>query len=372
MPSRPDLGDWSWAPRLRAERQAAGSPSITAIVHTLNEQGNLPDCLRSLAWADELLVVDMHSNDATREIAEHHGARVLLHERTGYVEPARNAAHDVASGAWLLVVDADERVPEQLARDLDAVAREDRADIVDVPTRNWLCGRWLEATGWVGDWHPRFYRRGTVTWSPRIHSMPEVRGRRVRLPIEPAILHFAYDDLHAFVDKTNTYTDKEADAAEGPAPWNDVVAEARQELADRWSPKADGTQSVALSVSMFFYRFLAAAKTWERHGFPEIGAPQSGQEALRDLAGDGRWLHQRGIAAFERGARERGRGMLEDAVRASVDLDLLSDLAVACHSQDDVEQAVALLEVVLLLDPEHGAARENLAALAGARDPDRA
>jgi hypothetical protein len=366
---RPDLGDWSWAPRLRAERQAAGSPAITAIVHTLNEERNLPDCLRSLAWTDELLVVDMHSDDATREIAEQHGARVLLHERTGYVEPARNAAHDAAAGEWLAVVDADERVPEQLARDLDAIAREDRADVVDVPTRNWLCGRWLEATGWAGDWHPRFYRRGTVTWSPRIHSMPEIRGRRLQLPIEPAILHFGHDDLHAFVRKTNTYTDKEADAADGPASWDQVVAEARQEIAHRWSPDVDGTQSVALSMAMFFYRFLARAKTWERHDFPDVGAPRTGQEALRDLAGEGRRLHQHGITAFERGSGARARGLLEDAVRASVDLELLSDLAVVCHNQGDVEQAVALLEVVLLLDPAHEGARENLAALAGAEQP---
>ena len=366
MAERPDLGDLGWAPRLREERHAAGSPAITGIVHTLNEERNLDDCLRSLAWVDELLVVDMHSEDATRDIAERHGARVLLHEPVGYVEPARNFSHEHATGDWLLVLDADERAIEPLARELDRIAREDAADVVDVPTDNWLCGRFLRATGWAGDWHARFYRRGMVVWSPRIHATPEIRGRRLRLPIELAIQHFAMDDLHAVAAKTNRYTDKEADAtADDPPPtWAEAVRAARQEIDLRWSPDVDGTQSVALSVLMFHYRFLAHAKAWERHGFPDdVGAPATASEALRDLAGDARLDHRRGIEAFEEGEVATARGLLESSLRESVDLDLLSDLAVVHHAEGDPARAEALLRFALMLDPEHPGARANLAAL---------
>jgi tetratricopeptide (TPR) repeat protein len=372
VPARPDLGDFAWAPALRAERRAAGAATVSAVVNTLNEERNLGDALRSLAWADEVVVVDMHSDDATREIAARHGARVLLHERAGVVEPARDFAIAQATGEWILVLDADERVPEPLARQLDAIAREDAADVVDVPFRNWLCGRWLDATGWGGgDWHIRFFRRGAVRWGDRVHALPEVRGRRARLPVAEgnAILHFNYDDLHQFVAKTNRYTGKEAEAvAGGPTrPWADVVREARGELLARWSPGVDGTQSVALSMAMLFYRFLAGAKQWERHGFPDVGAPATARDALRDLAGEARLEHAAGLQAFDRGDVDAARGHLERAVREAVDPEALNDLAVACHAAGDLDQAEALLRTCLLVAPGHPAAGENLAAVLAER-----
>src|SRR3954453_7811124 len=101
--SRPDLGDFSWAPALRERRRERGGPTITAIVHTRNEQRNLPDELRSLAWVDQVLVVDMESEDDTVAIARDPGAAVLSVGNLGSVEPARNTALDAAGGDWVLV-----------------------------------------------------------------------------------------------------------------------------------------------------------------------------------------------------------------------------------------------------------------------------
>ena len=106
---------FAWAPALRERRRQMGAPTITGIVHTLNEEHNLPDALRSLGWVDEVLVIDMHSDDGTQAIAERMGARVLLHDRVGYVEPARNFAIDAAEGDWTLILDADERIVPALA-----------------------------------------------------------------------------------------------------------------------------------------------------------------------------------------------------------------------------------------------------------------
>lgn len=367
-PGRPDLGDFAWAPAFAGERAAVGGPRISAVINTLNEERNLRDALRSVAWVDDIVVVDMHSEDATRAIAEEHGARVYLHERAGIVEPARNFALAQATGDWILCLDADERIPEKLARRLDAVARRDDVDVVDVPFRNWLCGRWMEATGWGGgDWHLRFFRRGAVAWSDRVHAVPEISGRRGRLPADDggAILHLNYDDLAQFVAKTNRYTDKEADAvAQAPTrSWADVVTTARTEVLDRWSPDRDGTQSVALSMAMLFYRFLAGAKQWERHGFPDVGVPTTARDALRDLAGDGRLAHAAGVEAFGRGDGDAALGHLLGALRAEVDPELLNDLAVACHVAGDAESAAALLRVCLIVAPDHAAARANLADL---------
>jgi GT2 family glycosyltransferase/glycosyltransferase involved in cell wall biosynthesis len=369
---RPYLGDFAWAPALGDERRAAGSPRISAVINTLNEERNLEDALRSVAWVDEIVVVDMHSDDATREIAAAHGAKVLLHERTGVVEPARNFALQQATGEWILCLDADERVPEPLARTFAAVAWRDDVDVLDVPFRNWLCGRWMEATGWGdGDYHVRFFRRGAVEWSDRIHTSPRIAGRHMRVTFDATngILHLNYDDLRHFVEKTNHYTSKEAEEAAAPS-WEDVVTRARGEVLDRWAPEIDGTQSVALSMGMLFYRFLAGAKQWERNGYPEVGAPASGRDALRDLAGDGRLAHAAGVEAFANGDEEAARGHLVRALREEADPEVLNDLAVACHAAGDLQTAEALLRVCLLVAPDHAAARENLACVqAAARAP---
>src|SRR5688500_11736752 len=91
-------------------------PKVSVIINTLNEETNLPDCLESVRWADEVVLVDMHSDDRTMAIAGEFGCRMFSHERTGYVEPARNFAITQAQHDWLLVLDADERVSPGLAQ----------------------------------------------------------------------------------------------------------------------------------------------------------------------------------------------------------------------------------------------------------------
>jgi hypothetical protein len=300
-----------------------------------------------------------------------------LHERTGVVEPARNFALAQATGDWILCLDADERIPEPLAHELDAISRRTDIDVIDVPFRNWLCGRWMDATGWGGgDWHLRFFRRGAVTWSDRVHALPQTTGVRARIPVNGvnAIQHFNYDDLHQFVDKTNRYTDKEADAvaAADTRSWEEVIQTARREVVERWSPGIDGTQSVALSMAMLFYRFLAGAKQWERHGFPQVGAPADPRDALRDLAGDGRLAHAAGVRAFASGDQAQARGHLVRALREEANAEVLNDLAVACHAAGDTETTEALLRVCLLVAPDHADARENLACVERAARPELA
>lgn len=355
-----------WAEPIRERRQADGGPTITGIVSTFNEAHNIEGALRSLGFCDEVVVVDMYSEDGTARIAESLGAQVHDFENVGYCEPARNFAISKASGDWIFILDGDERVPEGLALRLDTLARAGTADAFDVPNANWLCGRWLRGTGWGADWHIRFFRRGAVRWSDQIHTAPEVLGRLERMPRGEGveILHFNYSDLHQFVEKTNRYTSKEA--AEGSAPpldWLTAVTKGRNELRWRWSPELDGAQSAALSVAMLFYRVIAEAKRWEVAGWPEVGAPATAREALADLANDSRPHHAAGLAAFEAGEPGRATEHLRCSVAEALDLTILNDLAVVLSQSGRVEDARALLRTCLVVDPGMEDARENLAAL---------
>src|SRR3989344_481695 len=90
--------------------------AVSAVVNTWNEEKNIKRCIDSLSsWVDEIVVVDMNSTDATREIAQKLGARVYSHPQTGYVEPARNFAIEKARSEWIFVIDTDEEVGSHLA-----------------------------------------------------------------------------------------------------------------------------------------------------------------------------------------------------------------------------------------------------------------
>ena len=123
--------------------------SISVVIITLNEEANLPYALRSVrAWADEVIVVDMHSDDRTRQIAKEYGARVYLHDRVGYPEPAREFALAKTKGDWILILDADELIPARLARLLQSIAISDKADAVSIPRLNYLLGTPAVGMGW--------------------------------------------------------------------------------------------------------------------------------------------------------------------------------------------------------------------------------
>ncbi len=244
VPGRPDLGDYAWATRLRDERRERGAPTIGAIIHTRNEERNVADAVRSVSWADHVLVVDMESEDRTVEIAEALGAEVASHPNTGIVEPARNWAIEHLRTDWILVVDADERVPETLARILDEASARGEADVVEIACELWISGRHVRNSGWGNHWHNRFFRAGHVRWSDRIHCMPEVTGRVLRVPAGEGtcLVHFSYDDLHHFVEKLNRYTGKEADALEGEptSDWPWLARFLRREFSWHYTPDEDG------------------------------------------------------------------------------------------------------------------------------------
>ncbi|HEV7677204.1 MAG TPA: glycosyltransferase [Candidatus Dormibacteraeota bacterium] len=284
---------YAWAPLLRAEREAQKAPSVTGIVQTLNEEALVEGAVRNLAWCDEVLVVDMHSDDRTAEIARSLGARVEFHERLSFVEPARMFALEQARNDWILVIDPDERVTESLARELVQVAIEDSADAVRVPRDNWISGRRLRATGWGAEKHYRFFKRGHVFWPAEVHAIPQVSGRTLELSrdarTDNTMHHYTAENLYSFFEKLNRYSEQEPANLRNmrrPMTWEAAVDEARSVLRERWSTGVDGPLSASLSVGLFFYRLQSHFKWWEQSGFPPgVGVPGDAEQALRELGG---------------------------------------------------------------------------------------
>lgn len=185
--------------------------TISALINTRNEEVNLPDCLRSVAWADEVVVADMASTDATRDIAVAHGVKIIDVPLAPIVEPARNLAVSQCNSDWVLVVDADERVMPGLGERLRALATENGVAAYALPRRNYFLGQWLEFGSWP-DYQIRFFRKGTVTWSDRL-ALPAVNGTLKQLPADPeaALEHPGYgNDINRFISKLLQYSPLEA------------------------------------------------------------------------------------------------------------------------------------------------------------------
>lgn len=134
-------------------------PRLTAIIITRNEAANIGACLDSVSFADERIVVDSHSEDATAQIAADKGARVVLRAFDGF-GVQKNHALSLAQGDWVLALDADERVTPELAAAIKAAIAGDAADGYEVSRLSSFCGRQMRHSGWFPDRVLRLIRRG--------------------------------------------------------------------------------------------------------------------------------------------------------------------------------------------------------------------
>ncbi len=171
---------------------------MSLVINTLNEEGNIISAIRSVGgFADEVVVVDMNSDDSTVSLAKKAGARVFNYPRVGYVEPARNFAIDKAEGDWIFILDADERANPKLIAKLKKLMIDEKPDYVLIPRKNVIFGKWIKNSRWWPDYNVRFFRKGSVVWKDKIHSQPEKRGKGVTLlPKEKyAIVHENYSSV---------------------------------------------------------------------------------------------------------------------------------------------------------------------------------
>jgi glycosyltransferase involved in cell wall biosynthesis len=250
----------------RAHREPV--PRLSAVLIVLDEERNLPACLESLRGvADEIIVLDSGSTDATTRIAEEAGARVAQREFDGY-GTQKQAALELARGRWILSIDADERLTPALAEEVMRVVAADGAGAAGYWVRRELIylGRRLRFGGAERDWVLRLARRDAARFAPLpIHEHLDVTGatRRLRAPM----LHVKYRTLAEHVAQMNRYTDLVAErrAARGRRfsgwqllriPWGLFLG-----LVVRLGI-LDGRAGIIYAAMSSYYAFLKYAKLW--------------------------------------------------------------------------------------------------------------
>ena len=185
--------------------------SLSVIVITHNESARLRACLESVAFADEVVVVDNGSTDDTVAIARAMGARVNQTPDWPGFGPQKNRALDLASRDWVLSIDADERVTPRLREEIEAAIRAPAFNAYTVNRRSSYCGQYISHSGWYPDRLLRLFRRGAGRFSDAlVHEALQVQGPVGRLDGE--LLHESYANFEAVLDKMNRYSTAGAQA----------------------------------------------------------------------------------------------------------------------------------------------------------------
>ncbi len=251
---------------------------ISAVINTYNEEKNISISINSVKdWVDEIIVCDMYSTDKTVELAKKLGAKVVYHKLTHFVEPARNFAISKATKDWILVLDADEEIPDHLAKRLIELTNQSEVDHIWINRKNIVFGKWMKATMWWPDYHIRFFKKGAVLWSNKIHSKPEVKGEGLKLEEteELAIIHHHYDSVSQFIERMNRYTTIQAVELHSDGikfNWQDLLSKPISEFLSRYFAKRgfdDGLHGLSLSMLQAISQFVLYLKLWDLGKFDQ-------------------------------------------------------------------------------------------------------
>jgi glycosyltransferase involved in cell wall biosynthesis len=179
--------------------------TLSVAIITRNEKQNLARTLGSIAWADEIVVVDSGSDDRTEEIARSYRTRFYLEEWKGFAAQ-KNSALEKCSKEWVLSLDADEALSDELSQEIwELLADDPPMDGYALPRRNLFLGRWMRHGGFYPDLKVRLFRRGAAEFEPRpVHETVHFPGRAGRLRGD--MVHNAYPTLATYIAHMDRYS----------------------------------------------------------------------------------------------------------------------------------------------------------------------
>jgi glycosyltransferase involved in cell wall biosynthesis len=247
-------------------------PTLSVILITRNEEANLADCLASLEGiSEQIVVVDTNSTDLTLQIAKNHGAMIAQPADWPGFGPQKNRALELATGEWVLSLDADERLTPALRSEiLTAINHPAQVDCFAIPRLSWYCGRFIRHSGWSPDYVDRLFKRGTARFSDDlVHERLIPNGQVAKL--ENPMLHFSFMNYSQVLEKLDRYSTASAEQAFSKGKKSSPL---KAVLHGIWAfirtyfirlGFLDGPQGFALAISNghgTYYRYM---KLWQLH-----------------------------------------------------------------------------------------------------------
>jgi glycosyltransferase involved in cell wall biosynthesis len=272
--SDPALSQTAVAAR-ESDRARTDLPSISVCIVCRNEADRLGPCLASVAWADEIILMDLSSHDDSAAVARMHGARVITRSPFPIVEPLRNELAAEARGDWILALDPDERVSPGLARELRRLTQQAGLDAIVIPRMNWDFG--YPPNSPVQRYEPqlRMYRRSEVEWPLVPNTLPVVaEDRKYHLPSRDdlVIIHDRNRNIPEALERAMRYAPMQAQSMieQGQVftARNMLLALINQIDKEFFRGQAwkDGVPGVLRAAILVAYKFYVWAAFWQLSG----------------------------------------------------------------------------------------------------------
>lgn len=241
---------------------------ISAIILTKNEEKNIAECLESLSWCDERIIIDDHSSDKTVDIAKKMGVKVFLRTLDGDFAAQRNFGLEKAEGDWILFIDADERVNSALWFEIMERTNNplDAYDAYYLKRKDVIWGKELQY-GEVGNLKLlRLGKKGAGLWEGRVHEQWKVKGNTFTL--NNALMHYPHQTVGEFLKEINYYTDlrsSELYTRKVRVAWWAILLYPSGKFVINYFFKRgflDGLPGLVFALLMSFHSFLVRSKLW--------------------------------------------------------------------------------------------------------------
>jgi len=241
---------------------------ISAIILTKNEEKNIGECLNSISWCDEKIVIDDHSQDKTVEIAKKKGAKVYSRLMNNDFSEQRNYGLEKAKGDWIFFIDADERVSSALWYEIMQHTSESIDDYVGfyIKRQDTMWGKVLKHGETGNIVLLRLARKGAGKWVGRVHEKWNVSGKTILLRNQ--LDHFPHSTVAEFLREINFYTDIRAEELfkkKTKVNWVSILAYPKGKFILNYFLKAgfrDGLPGFVFAMLMSFHSFLVRSKLW--------------------------------------------------------------------------------------------------------------
>ncbi len=263
---------------------------ISVVISAYNEEALILECLHSVDWADEIVVVDNSSQDKTAQIAKESGAKVFTRPNNPMLNVNKNFGFTKAKNEWILCLDADERIPKELAEEIQkCISADTNVSGYWIPRKNIIFGKWIQHGLWWPDKQLRLFRKIDGKFPEQhVHEYIKVLGETQSLEIP--YIHYNYSYISQFIQKMDRiYTENEVTQmlAKGYTfVWHDIIRQPFGDFVKTYFAQEaykDGLHGLVLSILQAFYMFVVYIKIWEKNGFIEYDV------SLQSLENHSRW-----------------------------------------------------------------------------------
>jgi len=241
---------------------------ISVVILAKNEEKNIKECLQSISWCDEIIVIDDNSTDKTAEIAKKLGAKVFTHSLDNDFSEQRNFGLEKAKGEWVLFVDADERISPALWYEIMAITNDPSNQFAGfyIKRKDIMWGRQLDY-GETGNIKLlRLAKKDAGKWTGRVHETWSIKGKTFTL--KNPITHYPHQTIKEFLQEINFYTTLRAEELfkkKTKVYWWSVILYPKAKFIVNYLIKGgilDGLEGLVVATLMSFHSFLVRGKLW--------------------------------------------------------------------------------------------------------------